>query len=904
MNTLDEKILTIDKTICRHISSLNNSTRGAVSQDILAQLRNFVEHIMLKFYAKGGEIDNTYENICQAIKYVQTQGKLKILYKFHDFLQIVVSHYTLDEENSERLMLKYYMFLLKIRNLLFQYYNLEVLHNLENFPLNTDKTLQEYYERIAERLMKGHVSNLVDSEKYYVLKIKPFFVRNEIYYEITFTNANDSNSKSNRVIAFTKLDIKSNYAVKFKLINDNIKILGKTMPILIIVGWEVAIRDCEYRNLVSIITGTRGKVSYPEQVIINQFLTHSEFDLVELMDFPDTVYQQIIDQWKQRLRTSSFIDLLSQCRIIIKIQAPGCNILRYLLHSMNNTIIKAQKGETINRNLSNLYLPNGCIPFDSMPFINSPLQHNPRLNDIFDCIPSKDRKHELLARLIKNNAEVKGILFTAVKDITGFENIEELAEKYNNTLWYGHRAQSKLVIENGQIFISGYKNDTCDIITRLAELSKSGIKNYTASVNNWISDPQSGVDSEDKKRVLLKMFADSKVAIIYGSAGVGKSTLINHVANYFSDRSILFLAHTNPAVDNLKRKVTLANDNNTMTITKFINREDLKKDYDVLVIDECSTVSNKDMKAVLDKASFHLILLVGDTYQINAIRFGNWFSTVNRFVPKTAVFELKDTYRSNDEGLKNLWARVRNMDEDIEELIGRQGYSVTLNASIFNHAEDDEIILCLNYDGLYGINNINRFLQESNPNPAFMWGIQQYKIGDPILFNDANRFSPVIYNNMKGKIIDISIHNKGKTDEFIQFDVELEKVITELDAMFADFELIESTAETNSIIRFKVNKIPSTDDDSESSQSIIPFQIAYAVSIHKAQGLEYNSVKIVITEEIDELISHNIFYTAITRARKKLKIYWTPEVQRKVLSSIRPRDITKEVGILRKYISE
>ena len=67
---------------------------------------------------------------------------------------------------------------------------------------------------------------------------------------------------------------------------------------------------------------------------------------------------------------------------------------------------------------------------------------------------------------------------------------------------------------------------------------------------------------------------------------------------------------------------------------------------------------------------------------------------------------------------------------------------------------------------------------------------------------------------------------------------------------------------------------------------MVLFQVADAVSIHKAQGLEYSSVKIIITDEVDELITHSIFYTAITRAQNKLKIYWTPEVEQKVLSSI------------------
>ena len=121
------------------------------------------------------------------------------------------------------------------------------------------------------------------------------------------------------------------------------------------------------------------------------------------------------------------------------------------------------------------------------------------------------------------------------------------------------------------------------------------------------------------------------------------------------------------------------------------------------------------MRKVLGKANYQLLLLVGDTYQISSIRFGNWFSVARKFILETSVFKLTIPYRSNDDNLKLLWERVRNMDDTILELIARQEYSITLDASIFDNAEDDEVILCLNYDGLYGINNINRFLQESNP---------------------------------------------------------------------------------------------------------------------------------------------------------------------------------------------
>jgi len=238
------------------------------------------------------------------------------------------------------------------------------------------------------------------------------------------------------------------------------------------------------------------------------------------------------------------------------------------------------------------------------------------------------------------------------------------------------------------------------------------------------------------------------------------------------------------------------------------------------------------------------------------------------------------------------------MEDTILELMTKQGYTTNLDASIFDVAEEDEIILCLNYDGLYGINNINRFLQESNPNPSVSWGLQLFKVGDPILFNESERFAPLIFNNMKGQIVQVAAFENE-----IQFDIELDKIVNGMDIeMFDDLELVDYPDRKNSVVRFFVDKHKNTDDDDDddTSSAIVPFQVAYAVSIHKAQGLEYGSVKIVITDEIDELITHDIFYTAITRARRKLKIYWTPEVEKKVLDSIKPRDYSKDVNLLKK----
>ena len=63
------------------------------------------------------------------------------------------------------------------------------------------------------------------------------------------------------------------------------------------------------------------------------------------------------------------------------------------------------------------------------------------------------------------------------------------------------------------------------------------------------------------------------------------------------------------------------------------------------------------------------------------------------------------------------------------------------------------------------------------------------------------------------------------------------------------------------------------------------------------------NLEIVITDEVEELVTHNSFYTAITRAREKLKIYWTPEVEEKVINRIKPRDISKDVELVKNYLT-
>lgn len=898
---IDKAILNANGVICENIAQFSAGDRGLLSQNILGHIRNFVEYVAIKAYSNGQDINpNDYDLNVAALKDMQRRGNLRFLYRFHEMLQKSVSHYTVDKDGSERLMLKYYEHLLKIKLYLKQTFNLDVLENIGDFPLNTDTELSDYYEKIAERIESPSARSypVTYNDRYYVQKVKPFFVNQKIYYEITFTAANANASKFDRIIAFTQHEIVDNYAVKFSIRNDMIRILDKDMSILVIDGYEVSIRPCEWDNL-SEIFGPRVKHSTNsnEYRELMRYLSTVRMSLTELVSSDRDYYDSIKGKITERAQSVKIFEMLDQCRDIIIDNKPGANVLRYLLHKINNRVIKRQYWSEQCGGLSNLYLCYGCIPFDRMPYCTSLRQHNPKIYDLFESIPVLGHEHELFARYIKNNTEIEGHLFTPKSEIEGFDDINGLMRKYNSSLYYKHIGR-RIEEYKDHLYIKSYVEDSTEIIKKLQELASSGVSQYMASVDSWISRESYTIDDAGKKEALRQMFANSHVALIYGSAGTGKSTLIKHISNFWADKDKIFLANTHPAVDNMRRKVTAGNSEYN-TIAKFLSKWNNSTDCDVLFIDECSTVSNDDMRRVLEKASFKLLVLVGDIYQIESIYFGNWFSIAQKFVPKTSIFELTHPYRTTNSNLLTVWDRVRKLDDAILEPLVKNGYVARLDESIFGYGENDEIILCLNYDGLYGINNINRFLQNSNPNEHVVWGINTYKVDDPILFNESNIFSPLIHNNSKGRIVGIR-----PEEHQIWFNIELDESINAIDAWGYDFELIGESEAGKSIISFSVNKYRSTDEDDEDNDStVVPFQVAYAVSIHKAQGLEYDSVKIVITNETEERITHNIFYTAITRAKNKLKIYWSPETEQSVLERLEVKNSTKDAHLLSRLSS-
>lgn len=888
MTSVLEQIHSVDTAICGNIESLSDQ-RSLLSQNVLAQLRNLVEGVAVRLHAGVSEAEFHYSGIGPALSFVRSKAKLNFLGRFHKLIEKSASHYTLDGDSSERLMLKYYEYLHRIRSLLRDHCGIEVLANLEDFPVDLDPSLREYHEKIAARIEAVRPLRLdrAFKHRYYIHKTRPFFVGGRTYYEVTFSRAFNKVNKFDRNISFTDIDMTDKYAAMLTVQRDSIEVLGQTMPITIIREWEVSIRPCEFDNFSRLFgIATEVRTNSEEYRYLMQGLTFGSGSLLDLVDMSDEAYEAARSAGTAGVDKKQIFPVLDEVRRIVRTASPGHNVLRYLMLRMNNQILKPQYDAEGCGRLSDLKLPYGSIPFNDMPFCTSLPGHNPRYWDLAESLPVTERKHELLARYVKNNVERHGVLYTPASDLEEFGDIDDLISTYNGNLYYKH-ANRRLVSDKEHVFICGYEDDTVSIVTKLCKYAASGIAGYTQAVERWLEETSRGIDDPAKEYALKQLFSKSRIALIYGAAGTGKSTMVDHIAHYFNDKQKLFLAHTNPAIDNIKRKVTAQN-SDFSTISSHIYRSATDLTYDLLVIDECSTVSNGDLIKVLEKTSFKLLVLVGDVYQIASIQFGNWFEVIRSFIPSASVFELTTPFRAKNTSLLAFWNKVRASDDDIAEVMARGGYSTVLDKTLFETRGQDEIILCLNYDGLYGINNINRFLQSSNPSVAVSWGVNTYKIGDPVLFHESERFRPVIYNNLKGWIRGIDI-----VPGQIQFDIELDRPLSEFDV--DDDELKWMGGST---VRFSVYEYDTSDDDDDALNTTVPFQVAYAVSIHKAQGLEYDSVKIVITDANEDDITHNIFYTAITRARNLLRIYWTPETQQRVVERLRHKVDTKDVALL------
>ena len=874
--------------------------KGFLSENILSQLRNLVEDVVILLNNKLNNLtlDSHYENVKDSFDKIKGIKKYKFLCDFHSYLQGTASHYTPNEDSAERLVKHYFRYICLIKKLLKEEFNLDIINNIDLFPMYDDKSMKENYDIICDKIEHVDITKgKALKGKFYVEKINTIYSRGNVYYEITLSKATDYNNKFERLTFYSKQYIPDNYSINISALDDFVDLNVGKVKIKVLTSYKVAIRICELKNLFKIFGESRNfGEDYKEYRNLMDYLTNNQCSINQILCLENDEFSLVLENVKQGAENHYISSMLVKLREIIKNNVSGNNVIRYLTSKMVNTVIRDQIGNKPHRYLSNLYIHTKSGMFDAMPFAMSLHNHNPEFYDLIKAIDVEDREDELLYSYIRNNTEYNDELYTPVVDIGFFNNIPSLVKKFNDKIRSRiSDTDSILVLENNYLYIKEYEKKSIAIINRLDKYAQRTNYDLSESIDFYTNFLFDGTVSTDKENILKDIFRNGSIAFIYGPAGTGKTKMIELLSNAFYNYEKCIIANTNTAVSNLNDRLEEDDNLNIMTVKKYI--DNYYRGCEILIIDECSTVSNKDMLSILDKAQYKAIIMVGDIYQIESIKYGNWFQICSRYFKKGISYELEMTHRTSDEDLLALWNCVRKNDKRAISILGSKEYSEEVSNNIFTRTKPEEIILCLNYDGMYGINNINKVMQHSNKNKEFNFGVDTYKIDDPVLFNDCPRFNNFLYNNLKGIITNIE-----EDENSMWFSIEIDDNSIRREYIPGDIQLLESANDGKIIIKFKVNEFKDADDDENVYDHIVPFNLSYAISIHKAQGLEYQSVKVIITSNIEDRITKNIFYTAITRAKENLKIYWSSDSQDRIFDKFDENKSSKDLGILNQKI--
>ena len=455
--------------------------------------------------------------------------------------------------------------------------------------------------------------------------------------------------------------------------------------------------------------------------------------------------------------------------------------------------------------------------------------------------------------------------------------------------------------ESVYLFMNKFFKDTLDINTfylskdkllklgEIIEINSNLIlfefydaEDYIASKVNYLNKIKTDYEidlidikiKEYEKRHNIKFNSDQTEAIkgsiknnlfiISGGPGTGKTTIIKAVVEILKsisegivEEDFALLAPTGRSAKRLTESVNIP----AYTIHKFLkwNKETLsfnvneenKTKEKIVIVDEVSMVDIFLFASLLKglRSNVHIIL-VGDSNQLPSIAPGNvlydlleskeinkkYLNLIYRTSEGSYIidFAIKIRDKSIFEEIKNTndFSFIQSNDMNIRNYLKK----ISENA-IKNKIDIDNFqVLVPMYKGENGIDNLNIIMQEIfNPKGE---NKNEIKIGDRIyreqdkvieLVNDVDNN---IFNGDIGYIKRIN-SNHGKPEISIDF--------------------------MGNTVLFKSNEFDK-------------FSHAYAISIHKSQGSEYDNVVVIIAESFKRMFYNKLIYTAVTRAKKSLKL--------------------------------
>ena len=124
-------IINASNAIDDALSVMNKENRGKTSRAILKNVRDLNDAIALGIW------QDLYPTrpmgINKAAQQFFTDRNYKILGRFDKFIQKSLSHFTPSEDGAERLLIKYYRYLLQLKKLMAKKYNIEILKQIDKF---------------------------------------------------------------------------------------------------------------------------------------------------------------------------------------------------------------------------------------------------------------------------------------------------------------------------------------------------------------------------------------------------------------------------------------------------------------------------------------------------------------------------------------------------------------------------------------------------------------------------------------------------------------------------------------------------------------------------------------------------------------------------------------------------
>ena len=400
----------------------------------------------------------------------------------------------------------------------------------------------------------------------------------------------------------------------------------------------------------------------------------------------------------------------------------------------------------------------------------------------------------------------------------------------------------------------------------------------------------------EKQREALKGVNENNVSIITGGPGTGKTTIIKSLIDIYKSKKkkVVLCAPTGRAA----KKMSEATGEEAKTIHRLLEigkidddrlsnvDADFKPiDADVIVIDEMSMVDIFIMNYIT-KAIYlgTKLVLVGDSNHLPSVGAGsvlkdliesNTIPTVNldkifRQAAKSDIIvnahkvnngemfvDKKEREESNNDFF---YINEQNVEKIVSQIVSLSTGRLSKYGD-YDFSKDIQV-LTPTKKGALGTKELNRVLQE-NINPE-KEGKKERKYGD-ITFREGDRVMQV----------------KNNYDIF--WDREIDGFYETGTGVFnGEFGKIEKIDNEEKQIKIEF-------DDGKIAwymfSELEQLELAYAITIHKSQGSEFNVVIMALPQAAPMLLTKNLLYTGITRAKKLLIIFGSGNVVKYMINN-------------------